>query len=354
MEYSKKIFLKYAIQMAAVIDQDSETLLDATKTLISDTSVKINDLDIREQIEYYRAARLFFDYGKKNPRKIRNITFVKKMTSELWFLSLIARKYKNLSIIQLKKISDDKFQQEKEIDNLMTEKQFTMISWYLPKLSANGVLHECGELLSQLDFAIEATFEILYKFFDAVDYPNFAREIYDISELQVNNEFQNIIEEKNESAKVIPEIEEINADNDIAKEKYENEIKYLEGRIHDLEIKVEYAKKDAMRDILLSLNDPAYEYPLGQLYLLSRQNNLDADIAGTLENFFSALKNAGIRTVKAHMIGKEFVITEEEKRKYETIKNQVINLEDKVTVYQPGFRYMGETMIKPIIKKENE
>lgn len=341
--------MKYAIQIASVIDDYHDTLLEATRDLINTTDVQINAFDIEDQIEQHeQAARLFFDYGNKDPQKIQKPIFVKKMMAEIWFLSYIGQNYQNLSLIQLKKLIYQKYNQEKELDSRLTEKQYSLISWYLPKLNKNGVLEECGILLQKLSYTVEKAYVNLSIYFEKIGCADFVDKIY-VKEMLLPK----TIDEDEITTNVEPVYYQ-SLSNDEDTEKLKNEIKYLEGTIHDLKISKDYAQKDATRNLLTYLNDEVYGYPLAKLYTYMNDSSTSDEMRACLENFFSSLKNAGIRTVKANMIGEEIIITNENKRKFDSSKKEEINIGDTVIVRYPGFQGNGETMIKPIVtKKEN-
>ncbi|MBQ7975753.1 MAG: hypothetical protein IJ300_08740, partial [Clostridia bacterium] len=128
---------------------------------------------------------------------------------------------------------------------------------------------------------------------------------------------------------------------------------FLETKIHKMQVDMEHMKKDIIRDVLSELINPAYGYPLSELYLCSKDDQLPENVRGIIQNLFATLSNAGIKLLKTTELGENLIFNEEISEKYEIYRYHEIKMGDGVYVCYPGYRYERETIIKPTVKRKD-
>lgn len=132
------------------------------------------------------------------------------------------------------------------------------------------------------------------------------------------------------------------------------QIDYLERLVHEKEVKLQHAEKDAIRSILTVLVDGRFGSPLNELYLIWKNENTPYQIQQTLSNLFSALKYLQISPTKEKLVGKEISLTPDDIGKYAPMNGEDLSFDDRIMVRYPGYRYSREPMIKPVIQKVEE
>lgn len=365
MDNSKQMLIKYAVQLASLCNQRYDDLHESAMQLLKqNTTVPITSQEVSEQIEYETSARLFFDFGKANPSRIKNIAIAKKIISEIWFMSYVAKKYNELTVIELKTIAKQKLNLEKKYEPELTEQKYSITSWFIKKLNSPENIEKCGELLSQIDSYSYEALDNIHSYFEKIGKADYATTIYSKNELET--EIKEIpvrkpvvTEEKvnNESkaSNVLPDNQqqEIKRCQEIISSLKSDKM-LIETKMHKMQVDMEHMKQDIVRDILQQLTNPTYGYPLSELFVLSRDENISSDVRGVIKNLFSTLGDVGIRLIKTTEIGKEFVLDEASNKKYDVHKYEEIKIGDAVCVAYPGYKYEHDIMVQPIVKRKDE
>ena len=365
MDNSKQMLIKYAVQLASLCNQRYDDLHESTMQLLKqNVNVPITSLEVSEQIEYETAARLFFDYGKSNPTRIKNIAIAKKIISEIWFMSYVAKKYSELTVIELKTIVKQKFNLEKQFEPELTEQKYSITSWFMKKINSSENIEKYGELLSQIDSYSFEALDNIYSYFEKIGKLDYATTIYPQQELETvkNETTMRKVEENEQKENKEPKSSNISSDNLQQELKRCQEIisslksdkMLIEAKMHKMQVDMEHMKQDIVREILHQLTNPTYGYPLSELFILSKDETISAEIRGVIKNLFSTLGDVGVRLIKTSEIGKEFILDELSNKKYDVHKYQEIKIGDLVSVAYPGYKYEHDIMVQPIVKRKDE
>ena len=136
-----------------------------------------------------------------------------------------------------------------------------------------------------------------------------------------------------------------------------DEIRILKNDKHDLEVKLSYAKKDAIREFICTLTGYGWNCPLSELYRLLKEDDTPEKIKGIINNLFMALGSENVK-IGRDKIGDEIILTEENQKTYEPYKYEQLFLGDKAEIFYPGYKYEREVMVRPVVRsikdKENE
>lgn len=365
MDRSKQALVKYAVQLASLCNQYYDDLHESTMQLLKyNISVQITSQEVSEQIEYETAARLFFDYGRENPTRIKNIDIIKKLLSEVWFMSYIAKRYDTLSAIELKTIAKQKLNLEKKYDPKLTDQKYSITYWFLKRFSTSEDIKKCGELLSQIDSHSFEALNNIYSYFEKIGKLDYASTVYPQQELEsVKKEApvqKVVVNEQKENKE--PKTSNISRSNQQQELKRYQEIisslksdkKLIEAKMHKMQVDMEHMKQDIVRDILQQLTNPTYGYPLSELFVLSKAESTPPEIRNVIKKLFLTFGDVGVRLIKTTEIGKEFMLDETTNKKYDVHKYQEIKIGDMVCITYPGYRYENDIMIQPTVKRKEE
>ena len=363
MDNSKQVLIKYAVQLAALCNQRYDDLLECTMRLLKqNVNVQITYQDVSEQIEHEAAAKLFFSYGKSDPSRIKNIAIAKKIISEIWFMSYIAKRYDELSIIELKTLAKQKLDIEKKYDPDLTEQKYSITSWLLKKIDSSEQIEKCGELLSQIDSYSYEALDNIQIYFEKIGKRDYPSNVYPKQELENKKKSKAAVSTVSNEKKAETKNSDLlfyNAQQELKKcqetiSSLKSDKKLIEIKMHKMQVDMEHMKQDIVRDILQQLTNPLYGYPLNELFVISKNESVSQEIRGIIKNLFSTLEDAGVRLVNTTEIGKEFVLDEASNKKYEVHKYQEIKIGDTVSVAYPGYKYGHNIMVQPTVKRKDE
>lgn len=331
MSFVENLLIRHAVEITALIGDHTESLIDlATSFLESEYGLALPREPIGKTMDREAAARLFFAVGKQNPTEIRNPQNCLRIVRDLWLDYYIATFDGSLTSDGCLKATEDIVRKEASL-NLTTDKDRAHILSAAKKYATeDGSLSEYKEYLQKTLPYFRAAFFVLEEFFATTQ----LKAVCDIytpcrTVLVAENE------EKSDAGKK------------------DSRIKYLEKTVHDLKVKLEYAQKDAVRDIVMTLASNGYGAPLFELNAIRKDANTPDYIAAMISNLFLALESLDIRIVKDGSTGKPVPYSDLAEGKYCFYGDVPPSEEDTIVVRYPGIKLGKEMIVKPTITKES-
>lgn len=369
MQTSIRLAVRCAVELCAIMCvEDHNALASNTASLLREKEISgANDDNVKYEIEHNLAARLFSDY-KSTPERIKNANLIKELLRKLWLADIITNN-PTISVGELHKEVTKKYQEEKTFEPELTAKKFLLFELIDFHLNTNKDILETSQQYIKLSSEFPVCYSALANVFDKISGLSYMHDIYNPEtggvilcpkkkDTSVQKEVVGGSIEKSETPNGQPFIVERKNSYQMATQDKESAlrdvIRVLEKEKHDLELKVAFAKKDAIREIMYSLTDNSWGAPLSELYLLSRDNDTPDKIKGTIKNLFMALGSENIRLVKEKQVGMTITLDEDNQKAYDPYKNEELFLTDEATIYYPGYRYDREIMVRPVVRKKNK
>lgn len=335
MTVVEEMLLRQAIELSAVIGDHSETLRNLTVSFLkSEFGIELPNDDIGRALDRETTARLFFACGKSRPEEIRNPQNCLRLARDLWLDYSIAVSNK-LTAEHFMNEAEERFRKEKELNSTLEMKQPPVSSAIKKIFSKPEIAQEYKRYLQKTVQYFQVAFYVLDEYFAN----STAKPLFDIY-----NPFLVPVEE--------PSVVETSTPAEGLEDKNKSKIKYLEKSIHDLKVKLEYAQKDAMRDIALTLTSSGFGSPLFELHAIKKDETTPEHISSAISNLFLALESLDIRISKDSLVGKTMVLDEIEEGKFCLQNDEVLDSSDTVTVKYPGVKLGKEMIVKPTITKE--
>lgn len=364
MQTSLKLVVRCAVELCAILCPEDHSALDVnTARLLSGKGiVGVTADNIKFEIDHNLSARLFSDY-KLMPEKIKNVNLIKELLRKIWLADLVVNN-PEISVADLHKEVVKRYDDEKGFEPDLTAKKFLLFEMIDFYLNTNTVITETSEQYAKFISEIHDSYSVLAAVFDQLNGLSYMHDIYNEStsgkktDLTVDiptrqNEFGEYNSDKSElqNTQTLKPAQKI-ATKDSGSS-LRDVIRVLEKEKHDLEVKVVYAKKDAIRDIIYALTDYSWGAPLSELYLLSKKEDIPENIKGIIKNLFMALASENIRLVKEKMVGTTITLDEDNQKDFDPYKNEELFLEEQATIYYPGYRCEREIMVRPVVRKKN-
>lgn len=331
MSFVENLLIRHAVEITALIGDHTESLIDlATSFLESEYGLTLPREPIGKTMDREAAARLFFAVGKQNPTEIRNPQNCLRIVRDLWLDYYIANSDGALTVEGCIKAAEDIAHKEATL-NLTAEKDRAHLLSAAKKYATedNSLAEYKGYLQKTLPY-FQAAFFVLDEFFSTTQ----LKPVCDIY-----NPFRTALaaeaEDKGDAGKK------------------DSRIKYLEKTVHDLKVKLEYAQKDAVRDIVMTLASHGYGAPLFELNAIRKDADTPDYIAAMISNLFLALESLDIRIVKDSLTGKTVPYSDLAEGKYCFYGDIPPSEEDSVVVKYPGIKLGKEMIVKPTITKES-
>lgn len=331
MSFVENLLIRHAVEITALIGDHTESLIDlATSFLESEYALTLPRDQIGKTMDREAAARLFFAVGKQSPAEIRNPQNCLRIVRDLWLDYYIATFDGALTSEECIRAAEDLMRKEAAL-NLTTEKDRAHLLSAAKKYTAedNSLEEYRGYLKKTLPY-FRAAFFVLDEFF-------------------ATTRLKPVCDTYNpcRTAPIVEVEDKGNAG------KKDSRIKYLEKAVHDLKVKLEYAQKDAVRDIVMTLASNGYGAPLFELNAIRKDADTPEYIAAMISNLFLALESLDIRIVKDSSTGKIVPYSDLAEGKYCFCGDVPPSEEDTIVVKYPGIKLGKEMIVKPTIAKES-
>lgn len=363
MELAEKVVLRCAYELCAILgDQRSDTLIEKTETLLK--SKNLSGIK-REDIEYEHGknigAHICADY-KNNPTIIKHPNMIIELLRKLWLLDYISNNYLALTPKLLQGKAEDMFDAEKSINRELTSKRFHLFEYIGYNLTDGSVIKKVGEYLQGFKDLFHSAYGVLNDMLSQLPDDCFVLELYNEQSASekilsfkkpVIDNKQEVVQRENTAENEESKqhgVKEKPLPNQVERHLRDN-IAVLTKEKHDLELKVSYAKKDAVRELLVALTDNGWGAPLSELFLVSKEESTPERIRGIINNLFSALGSEQIKLLKDKQVGQVITLTEENEKSFDPYKHDEIFISDDVIIFYPGYRFGTEVMVRPIVKK---
>ncbi len=368
---TERIVIMCATELCAVLGYgEHKRLGDNACDYITTKGFSVAEDRIITAAEKNVPARVFYG-NRADPTRIEKVNFIKELLRKAWLFGTIVYNCGRLSVQDIQRVIADKYREEKSFEEDLSSLKFLLFNVADEMLTSDEQIEAAGEALKPLEDDLKKAVAVLGEIFDGLPDLSYMGEIYNAESAFVQRGTRAVgaeEERRNKQKETSP------ADRQDKKEVYGNEnlfwkekllkaqktetalrddIRVLESEKHDLELKVSHAKKDAVRDLLRSLTDEGWGAPLGELYLISRDDGVSEKIKGVIKNLFNALGSEDIKLVKENEVGKTVTLDENNQQDYDPYKNERIYLSDELYVCYPGFRFGREVMIRPIVKKKS-
>lgn len=334
MTILEKMLVRQAIELSAVIGDHSEKILNLVTSFIkSEFSVDIPLDYIRKELDKASAARLFFACGKSKPEEIRNPQNCLRIARNLWLDNLIVTT-NNLTSSKLLELAEEKHNEEKKLAPM--EPQSPLVQTIRNLANPEEQLVTYKRYISKTAQYYQAAFYVLDEYFQN-------STVYD--HFKIYNPYIQptacIIDAKEDVSETVTE------DKQLAK------IKYLEKTIHELKVKLDYAQKDAVREIIMTLASSGFGAPLFELHQLKKSEETPDHVVSAISNLLLALESLDVRFYKESSVGKTMSYEEIEEGQFCLKNDETLEPTDRVVVKYPGIKLGKETIVKPTITKEN-
>lgn len=321
------LLIRHAIELIAVIGDHSETMLNLTKSFIkSEFDLNPSTEEIRKSLDRETSSRLFFACAKNKPEEIKNPGSCIRISKDLWFNYQIATTDSSLS--EYRKLVQEKFELEKK-----ATKSSDLGKNYLERIiddfEDNDALFETyKEYITKTVQYFQVAFYVLDEYFSKTN----VNDIFTIyNPFKVEKKTESVVEQSND--------------------KKDSKVKYLEKTIHELKIKLDFAQKDSIREIMMSLASSCFGSPIFTLNEIKNEESTPEHIKSAISNLFLALESLDIRISKEGLVGTEYKAEEIEEGKFSVLGNEQISPDDTVIIKYPGIKLGREMIIKPALKK---
>lgn len=370
MQTSIRLAVRCAVELCAIMcNENHNTLASSADSLLSEKGiVGVSIDDVKNEIEHNLAARLFSDY-KNTPERIKNVNFIKELLRKLWLADIIANN-PTMSVENLHKEVTKKYHEEKNFEPDLTAKKFLLFEILNFHLNANKAIAETSQQYVKLSGAFSDCYSVFAEVFDKLNGSSLSY-MNDIYNKETGGEKLCFVDETRHAKNTVfegsPNMGGLQGNLPFSTDQaryprpaqgegssLRDMVEVLEKEKHNLELKVAFAKKDAIREIIYSLTDYSWGAPLSELYLLCRNKDTPEKVKGTIKNLFMALGSTNIRLVKEKQVGTTIILNEENQKAFDPYKNEELFLEDQATIYYPGYRFDREIMVRPVVRKKNK
>lgn len=343
-----QFLVQTAVELNAILGRGNN-LQDGALQLLQDRGYKHVTIDaVMKETAANEQARSYYRC-RRNIETIYKLSTLKILLRNLWLRDFLSSYRGVLTKEELLKALQLKYEAEKVRYQKLTQEEFALLPF------AEALEEEDIEPMAEVCAAFSDLFPAAYPLLDrAIGYFSkltYMSEIYIKQSLRAQGSDQAGQGER-------PRVQTISMKGASGKgdealiTMLRDQIRFLERENHDLEVKLNFAKKDAIRDILCSLTAGGWGAPLHELYRIYCSDQTPENIRGVVNNFFKALESENVRLVKEKEVGKEIVLDEENQSSYDPFRHEEIVLGETVTVYYPGYRFDREVMIKPVIRKK--
>ena len=363
MDYNEtKLILKCAIDLCGITGNcDADNLVDYTYNFIVSRQLMKADKEQLKRVlsEGCRGASLFRAYYNAL-EKVKSREFVKSLQRRIWLYELIAGNFQQLDFPHLLERVEKIFEDERTFDPSLREKDFSLlydvkslikdtdsikiVGPYLYRMSdlfpiANEKLLMVSEIYD-CDYLSK-----LYSEQDATVSMAVSQGEYEAYKVAAQDEIKRITKEKEKLALTLNQFRE-------TAQKNEQTLKDAIQKNNDILItNLSHAKKDIIREILISLTNKGFGAPLNELYVIMKKIDMREPLKGVINNLFMALKAIGIR-IKDKQYGELIVLSAENQKGYDPFPNEELFIGDSARIVYPGYWFEGENMVRPIVKKD--
>ena len=366
-----RMLMRCAILLCSASVPCEEDLAVFTGNYIKSKGFTIKQEALVEQVEKYNMGATLYGKHRDNIEKIQKLNLIKEIYRSLWTYKFVADCYEFISPAQLLSILNDKYENEKIYKEDLDRNTFGTFKVIDREFCTSESLKAGGKVLSHLSNDFETALERLSKTFNDISGLEYLSEIYSIDSLKSASAS---VVSKSDTPKATMQIapaekadiviESASAEEPTSSDKtnkielqLRDEIRILKNDKHDLEVKLSYAKKDAIREFICTLTGYGWNCPLSELYRLLKEDDTPEKIKGIINNLFMALGSENIK-IGRDKIGDEIILTEENQKTYEPYKYEQLFLGDKAEIFYPGYKYEREVMVRPVVRsikdKENE
>ncbi len=317
----------------------AEEKLDAyTCQYLHNRGFTIQAQSVTEMLKKNTGAKLYGVY-RDDIRRVQRLSLIRDLYRLLWLYQTVSVSYETLSPAQLLSLVNDKYEAECACDEKLDHNQYTPFKMIDKELSATEDIKASGKVLSKFSKDCFKALHVILKTFAHLDGLEYMAKIYTATPL---------VEEKKEQP----------AQTDTAQIsqmelQLRDEINMLRSEKHDLEVKLSYAKKDAVREFLCTLTEYGWNSPLSELYRLLKDDETPEKVKGIINNLFMALGSENIKVCR-DKVGDIITLSETNQKSYDPYKNEQLYLGDRAEIFYPGYRYDHEVMVRPIVRKVKE
>lgn len=335
MTIVKEMLLRQAIELSAIIGDHSETLKNLTVSFMkSEFGMEFQNDEIERAIYQEQTARLFFACGKSKPEDIRNPRCCLRLARDLW-LNYSVAVLNQLTAEHFIKEAEERFHKEKEINSTLEMRQSPLLNTIKKIFSKPEIAQEFKEYLQKTIRYFQVAFYVLDGYFAS----STAKTLFDLY-----NPFFEPIRETS--------VAETNSSDELTEHKNKSNIRYLEKSIHDLKVKLEYAQKDATRNVVMTLASIGFGSPIFELYAIKKDETTPEHISSAISNLLLALESLDIHIFKENLVGKTMIFDEIEEGTFCLQNDEVLEASDSVVIKYPGVKLGKEIIVKPTIAKE--
>lgn len=338
-----------------------------------------------EVLKHRLSCEEFYYFNKSSGDRFKSLYRLKTSMREVWIYKLLLSSEEIISAKALKDIVRQKFLEEQRVNPSLTERTAGMDFVVNFQFNTNEKILQVIKLLSSVSSEITSSLDVFSNFFEnhgmkqmktlygcvavssrkdsnvsLMKKPSLRREkTDDVFTARIAQTKETSSESEN-TLSTQPIIDSHFLD-ELHKKllAYESQIKYLEKAVHEKEVKLQYAEKDAVRNIICTLVNERYGSPLNELYLFwkGKHSLTDADLKTTISNLFLAFENLNIKLTREYIVGQVVALTDDNAGKFVQMNGENLTRNDRIIVRYPGYRYRQEIMVRPMVQKledENE
>ncbi|MBQ2988572.1 MAG: hypothetical protein IJD59_05665 [Clostridia bacterium] len=318
---------------------------------------------------YNKGAKLYGTY-RDSLECVQKPALIREVYRTLWLYRTVVNAYETLTPAALLSMTNAKYEEEKRRPEPLERNQYSCFKIIDKEFSSIEAMKTNGKLLSPMRKDLSLAMNRMEASFASLEALAYLPEIYraeltpakttetKISDGAVKREAsaQTTLPEApaQEKASEAAETADPRAKGASLSSELElqlrDEIRMLQKDKHELEVRLSYAKKDAVREFITTLTDYGWNCPLSELYRLLKDKETPETVRGIINNLFMALGTENIKVTRGK-IGERIVLTEENQKSYDPYKNEELFLGDCAEIYYPGYRYDHETMVRPIVRK---
>ena len=340
--------------------------LDAyTTDYLQSKGFTVNPQLVTDNVEKYNTGAKLYGVYRDNINRIQKISLIQEIYRSLWIYNFVATAFETLSPAQLLSAVNQKYEAEQVHNEDLDRNKFSAFKLIDREFCTSEMLKTSGKVLSKLSYDYAKALERVSKTFSEIEGMEYMSDIYSSAASTVTpaskpasvQPVRTAPVADSSATTVIASAPDVPPATQPQSSKIElqlrDEIRMLKSDKHDLEVKLSYAKKDAIREFVSTLTGYGWNCPLSELYRLLKDDETPEKIKGIINNLFMALGSENIKICR-DKVGDIITLTEENQKTYDPYKNEQLFLGDKAEIFYPGYRYDHEIMVRPIVRKIKE
>ncbi len=330
--------------------QDSNSLYESCVKVISKIGINFENTEesIRNKISMDKIAKVYWENNVHAYQNIKNRRMIIDLLRKAWFYLYLADNT-DITIVKIKKVLSEKFNQEKEADYLseaeINNNEIHLFFKIIPFSLDDKNLKDLSVYINK--FFYDELYGAYKKLIDYFAAQGFAfkelTEIYALDD-KTDNE-QTKFNVSNDTYTKTGSMEERESE-------LLEEIEILENKIDQLKEELVNIEINTVIALVRTLNAPKFLYPIDSIYNISKGKYNESELKGVALSFINAMKSFGIKLVKEEILGQKAKIMDLEEGKFR--KDIHGDRSSNIVYVSPGYQYNDDIILPVKVRQEKE